>query len=306
MKILLTARGFLGEILEQRLLEQGYDVRVMGKEKNIVNMDNFHFNNITEDMLEKLDMGIHYIAPEWTPDLIVHNASIVSSVKGIEDPRNTFETNIMGTVNVLEYAKKNRTPVLFISSCKIQPNSRGALGSYGVSKVAGEEIVQDYWKIYGVPYIILRPASIYGVSQNGVSILGWITWFIKAAIHGYKIKIENDGNQTRDSIHVQDLADLILKIIPTFYEGANEIYEVGGGEEEAISINDLVEYLKEKSGIEIRTQASPTRRGDPYSLVMDPSKTMETWDWTPKYGIWAGVDEIYGIYSKNPELYDKE
>jgi nucleoside-diphosphate-sugar epimerase len=204
-------------------------------------------------------------------DLVVHNASIVSSTEGLNNPHETYETNIMGTVNTLEYCRKNRTPIIFISSCKVQPDSRGAWGSYGVSKVCGEAIVKDYWKIYGVPYIIVRPASIYGITQDGTSALGWITWFIKAHVHMYEVKVEGNGTQTRDSIHVKDLVDLLTRMVFSFYEGANQIYEAGNGEDGAISVNELIEHLSDK-GPELKKSYTSYRRGDPISLNMNPEK----------------------------------
>jgi CDP-paratose 2-epimerase len=276
MNVLLTAKGFLGGVLEAKLKEQGHIVEIMGRDKDVRIPANFK--------------GIDDI------DLVIHNAGIVSSLKGIEDPHTTYETNIMGTVNVLEFCKKKRTPIIFVSSCKVEPSSRGSFGSYGVSKIAGEFIVKDYWKIYGVPYIIVRPASIYGMTQDGVSILGWITWFIKAAIQDYEINIEGDGEQVRDSIHVEDLSDLLLKMVALFYEGAIKTYEVGGGEDESISVNELIKHLENKIERKLKTKFVSSRKGDPASLIMDPEATMEIWDWGPKIGIYDGIDSIYDYY----------
>lgn len=289
MKILLTARGFLGSLLERNLKDCGHEVVVMGREYDVRDKNSFS-----------------KISKKGEFDLVIHNASIVSSVKSIDDPHTTYETNLMGTVNVLELCKKNKTPIIFMSSCKVQPNSRESLGSYGVSKICGELIVKDYWKIYGVPYIIVRPASIYGISQDGTSILGWITWFIKAAIHGYKIDIEGDGEQLRDSIFVEDLVDLIIKMVSTFYEGANEVYEAGLGISGTISVNWLIDYLQKRVNKPANKHYTLTRRGDPYSLIMNPEKTMRIWDWKPKYGIREGIDMIYDYYEKHPGLFTKK
>ncbi len=285
MNILLTARGFLGGVLEAKLKEQGHIVEIMGRDKDVRIPANFK--------------GINDI------DLVIHNAGIVSSLKGLEDPHTTYETNIMGTVNVLEFCRKKRTPLIFISSCKVEPTSRLSWGSYGVSKVAGEAIIKDYWKTYGVPYIIVRPASIYGMAQDGVSILGWITWFIKATIHDYEIGIEGDGNQERDSIHVDDLSRLIVKMANLFFEGANETYEVGWGRDGTISVNDLIRYLERKSGKKLKTVNKPNRRGDPDSLIMSPDLANLIWDFTPKISIYQGVDDIYDYYLSHKEEFKK-
>ncbi|OPY29659.1 MAG: dTDP-glucose 4,6 dehydratase [Methanobacterium sp. PtaU1.Bin242] len=285
MNVLLTARGFLGGVLEKKLKEQGHIVEVMGRDKDVRIPANFK--------------GINDI------DLVIHNAGIVSSLKGLEDPHTTYETNIMGTVNVLEFCRKKRTPLIFISSCKIEPTSRLSWGSYGVSKVAGELIVKDYWKIYGVPYIIVRPASIYGMTQDGVSILGWITWFIKAAIHDYEINIEGDGEQRRDSIHVEDLGNLLVKMAGLFYEGANKAYEVGWGEEGTISVNELIRCLEKKSGKKLKTKTVSNRRGDPNSLIMSPEETNAVWDFKPKISIYQGIDDIYDYYLTHKEEFKK-
>jgi UDP-glucose 4-epimerase len=284
MNILLTARGFLGGVLEKELKRRGHIVEVMGRTKDVRFEKNFR------DLIDA--------------DLVIHNAGIVSSVKGIEDPRTTYETNIMGTVNVLEYCKKRRTPLIFISSCKVQPNSRDALGSYGVSKIAGELIVKDYWKVYGVPYIMIRPGSIYGISQDGVSILGWITWFIKAVVHDFEISIEGDGEQIRDSIYVDDLSDLIVRMSSTFYEGAIKTYDAGWGY--GISVNDVVKYLEKKTGKKMKVKYIDTRRGDPYSLIMSPRKTNVTWDWMPKVEIYKGIDLIFDYYNSHKEEFKKQ
>lgn len=282
MKVLITGnRGFVGSVLEDELNKR--NIKTVGMNRDRLNI-------LDQESFDKAG----------DVDLIVHTAGIVSSALSLEEPRDTYEVNIMGTVNVLEYARKARTPVIHFSSCKVEPNRRGVYGSYGVSKVCMEKIVKDYWRIYGVPYILLRPASIYGPTQDGSEILGWMTWFIKAALAGQEITINGDPCIARDSIYIDDLMHLLLKMVDCFYEGCNKTYEVGGGEEFTISLEQALDFVKDLSG-PIKSRLGRYRRGDPESLIMDPSETKEIWGWTPKIDPWEGITKIYGILSENSD-----
>lgn len=257
-------------------------------------------NNVVYFGKDKLDVRKPIAISSDTIDMIIHTASIVSSVQALGDPHLTYETNVMGTVNVMEFARKNRIPVINFSSCKIEPNSRGVRGPYGASKIIAEEITMDYWKCYGVPSISLRPASIYGPTQDGTEMLGWMTWFVKAILNGEEININGTDELERDSIFIDDLVGLVLRIVDNFYEGCKgaTYYEVGNPKDGVITLKDAIKVIEEHTGKKAKKiNYTHYRKADPVSLIMsNADKTMNIWDWEPKVPVEDGLRRICDYY----------
>ena len=175
MKVLVTGhKGFVGK----QLIKQLDDYIGMDLEKDITQEQYFHDIPKT--------------------DLVIHLASNCSNPKSIKNPVMDARISIIGTLNVLEYCRKHNVPILFFSTCRVYRDDDGSRPPYGLSKNTAEEYIKIYHKLYNIPYIILRPSTIYGTNQNGTVDAGWVYHFINSSINNKTITIFGDGNQTRD------------------------------------------------------------------------------------------------------------
>jgi len=174
------------------------------------------------------------------PDVIVHLAATCSTSGSIRDPMTTFRDTVLTAVNVLETARIPRIPVIVTSSVK----ARDGQTPYGAAKRMVEAWASEYRTAYNLPVIINRPGTVYGPGQEGSPESGWISWFLKAKAEGIPVVINGDGQQMRDLLHVSDYVRLLVKqaVDPDRYN-TGTVYDVGGGVRNAVTVNEIVEYL---------------------------------------------------------------
>lgn len=242
MKILVTgSSGFIGKYLVRRLETKheviGYDI------KNLFNVTNLK--------------GLKIVSKG--ADVIVHLAALVDERKSFEKPLEYFLTNLLGTINVLEVARKLGAKVIFASSAGIfQSHS-----PYTISKKQGEYWCKFYRRYYKTNVHILRFFNVYGKYNDK----GVIYEFMKRIKEGKTLTINGDGHQVRDYVHVSD----VVKVIEDFIEGSktDEIYEVGTGI--GTSVNELVDLLKEMTKKSIKTKHKPLKYPEArYSICQSP------------------------------------
>lgn len=238
MRIFVTgSEGFIGKHVVAAFRGAGHEVTGFDKKRG--------WNLVTQS-LESLK----------EPDLIIHLASSVSTPGSIERPVETFLDTVTTTVNVLEYARSEKVPVLITSSVK----ARDGKTPYGAAKVMVETWAREYHTAYGVPIIINRPGTVYGPGQEGSTESGWIAWFLRARGEGRKVMINGSGNQRRDLLHVHDYAALLQQQVDDYVLGkvgwCAQIEDVGGGVKNSVSVLEMVHYL----GLD--HEFGPVRYGD--------------------------------------------
>jgi len=267
-------------------------------------------------------------------DIITHAAAQVAVTTSLVDPRTDFEVNVLGTFNILEAARMAKTDpaVMFASTNKVYgsnvneiPVSKGAKrysfadGSikngipedfpvdlcehtpYGCSKLAADLYVQDYAQVYGLRTGVFRMSCIYGERQFGNEEQGWVMWFVIATLMGRPITIYGDGKQVRDVLYVSDL----MKAYDAFVESGlrGEIFNVGGGPDNTLSLLELLEMLEELTGKRTRISFSDWRRGDQKVYVSNISKANRKLNWKPKVGTRDGVRKLVGWVQRNSEFF---
>jgi nucleoside-diphosphate-sugar epimerase len=133
---------------------------------------------------------------------------------------------------------------------------------YGAAKRMVETWAFEYRSAYGLPVVVNRPGTVYGPDQEGSTESGWIAWFLEARSRGLKVTINGDGNQWRDLLHVGDYVRLVLTQLDSFKRyDTGEPWDVGGGYRNAVTVNEMVEYL----GLE--ATHGPARYGDARAYV---------------------------------------
>ncbi|HEY89758.1 MAG TPA: NAD-dependent epimerase/dehydratase family protein [Thermoflexia bacterium] len=255
-------------------------------------------------------------------DLILHLASQVAVTTSVAQPRADFESNALGTFNVLEAARlSGRAPsVLYASTNKVYGGmeqlavEEGATryryrdypygipetqpldfhSPYGCSKGAGDQYVRDYARIYGLRTVVFRQSCIYGPRQFGVEDQGWLAWFIIAALQGRPITIYGDGKQVRDVLYITDLLDAYDAATERIEQVAGEIFNVGGGPEQVLAIwSEFGPLLAELLGREIPVARDSWRPGDQRIYVSDIRKAQRVLGWEPQVSVRAGVARLY-------------
>lgn len=255
------------------------------------------------------------------PDVILHLAAQVAVTTSVENPREDFEINAQGTLNVLESARRQKSRPFFIYSStnkvygKMENEeiidegtryafARSAFGiaeshaldfhsPYGCSKGAADQYVRDYSRIYGVPSVVLRQSCIYGTRQFGVEDQGWIAWFIVASLLNKSITIYGDGKQIRDVLYVDDLISLYGSCIARKDIVRGKIYNVGGGTNFTLSLLELVGLIEKYSGKKVKYSFSDWRPGDQKVYVSDIRSITRDIGWKPAIDPQKGVEELY-------------
>ena len=143
---------------------------------------------------------------------------------------------------------------------------------YGCSKGSAEQYVRDYSRIYTLQTVVFRQSCIYGRHQFGIEDQGWIAWFTIAALLNKPIKLYGNGKQVRDVLFVDDLVDLYYLAITKINKVSGQIYNIGGGQANSISILELFDLLKNNHNLKIHYAKHDIRPGDQKIFISDNSK----------------------------------
>lgn len=326
--LIIGGAGFIGSNLANHFLQQKNNVTIFdnisrkGSEKNIEWLRKQHKNiNFVRDDVRSLN-GLSKAMKD--ADVVFHTASQVAVTSSIKNPREDFEINALGTFNVLEATRmcKNNPIIIFTSSNKVYgdnvnkitleenesrydyseqrfkkgipedfPTDSDVHSPYGCSKYVADMYMREYHNTYGLKTVVLRLSCIYGILQHGTTDQGWISYFLKSALSNHPIVIYGDGKQVRDILYISDLVtlfDLILKD-----SGFGEVYNIGGGYENTISLLELIEFLKEKFKLELKHSFSDWRQADQKVYYSDISKAKNDLKWTPTVSKEEGITKMY-------------
>jgi CDP-paratose 2-epimerase len=263
-------------------------------------------------------------------DAIIHLAGQVAVTSSVIDPREDFEINALGTLNILEAARLCPEPpiILFSSTNKVYggledvevaegeqhyrfvglPFGVGESrcldfhSPYGCSKGAADQYVRDYSRIYGLRTVVLRQSCIYGYRQFGVEDQGWVAWFLIASALGKPITVYGDGKQVRDILFVEDLVDAYEQSIAAIDRTQGCVYNIGGGPDNQMSLLELLAHIETLSGRAPEVSFAGWRPGDQRVFVSDIRKAREEMGWTPKTDTVTGIVKLYQWIQENLNL----
>ncbi len=223
------------------------------------------YTKIVQDIRGNLEDALR----NYEIDAIVHAAAQVSVVKSVEDPKFDAENNVIGTLNLLEYARKHDVEnFIYISSAAVygepkylpidEKHPTEPKSPYGLSKLVGEKYALLYGELYGLKVASIRPFNIFSDRQDPSSpYTGVISIFVQNALRGKPLIIHGDGKQTRDFVNVDDVVSLIKIVLE---KSATGIYNCGTGIE--VSILELARTVIELSGREVDIKYDAPRPGD--------------------------------------------
>jgi UDP-glucose 4-epimerase len=267
MNIIVTgSHGFIGKKLVQRLIEL---------EHTIISIDLENGYDITK---------WESIASIKDFDIVIHLAAISYVPKSYRIPREMFEVNIEGTLNMLELCRINNSRFVFTSSYVYgkphylpidEKHPTESFNPYCQSKLIGEDLCKCYNKDFGVPVIIFRPFNIYGPGQSEEFLIPFI---LKQIDEGKQIKLL-DSRPKRDFVHVDDVVSAYCKAI-NFDTSDFEIFNIGSGE--SYSVKEIAEILASRSGKKIRIEFSnESRNNEILDSVADINKAKKLIKWYP-------------------------
>jgi CDP-paratose 2-epimerase len=261
---------------------------------------------------------------------IYNFAAQVAVTTSLVDPRLDFEVNLGGTFNILEAARRHeQSPyLLFTSTNKVYGNSgdgqvrvegmryvpveSGAIDEsqpldfhspYGCSKGAADQYVRDYARIYGLRSVVFRMSCIAGPRQFGSEDQGWVAHFLYSALEGKPLKIYGDGRQVRDVLYVEDLLCAFEAAYENREHTAGQIYNIGGGEENSVSLLELMDRVEALTGARTGYNLGEKRVGDQLVYVTNHDKFSRATEWQPKVNLDGILKGIYRWYHSNRELF---
>ncbi|HIE41275.1 MAG TPA: NAD-dependent epimerase/dehydratase family protein [Candidatus Aenigmarchaeota archaeon] len=292
MRVLVTGgAGFIGSYLSKTLAE-----------KNEV----FIFDNLSTGTIENLSNNIAFIKGDLrnlkdlekipNVDIVFHLAAQVSVPYSISNPKEDAEINIIGTINLLEWCKKEKVKkVIYISSAAVygepiylpidEKHPTNPISPYGISKLAAEKYV-----LLCQTSIVLRLANVYGKGGVKEGEAGVIHIFADNLKENKSLKIFGDGTQGRDFIHIKDVINACLLTLN--YNGRKRIFNIGSGKETII--NQLVElFRKYKPDLEV--DYLEKRKGDTYKSYFDISRAKNELKFRPKIELEDGIKELLEV-----------
>jgi UDP-glucose 4-epimerase len=298
MKAVVTGgAGFIGSHLVEELRAQHADVHVIdmlaaGNDAYIPHGVHLH----------KVDINskeAHRIIVKEQPDVVFHLAAQVSVQQSMQDPYTDADTNISGTIRVLQACKEASVKkVIFSSTAAVYGNlqrERIAEHSpihpesyYGLSKWTAETYIRQFFHLHGLRYTILRYANVYGPRQLPKGDGGVVALFLNSILTDQPVCIYGDGQQTRDFIYVKDVAKANLAAIVRGHEETLHI-----STSNRISIYHLVEQLSLIHGAKIEIEYKKARAGDIRHSCLDNRKARKQLLWQPHYQIHEGLQEAY-------------
>lgn len=330
--------GFIGSNYVSELLQRGEQVTVFdnlsrsGARLNLEWLRTTYGDKAFQLIKGDVKDAVAITAAAKNADVIVHLAAQVAVTTSVNDPRNDFETNALGTFNVLEAARasKQKPIVIYASTNKVYGGMEDVgvtevedqytytdfpegisenrildfHSPYGCSKGTGDQYVRDYYRMYGIPTVVLRQSCIYGLRQFGVEDQGWVAWFIIAAITGRPITIYGDGKQVRDILFVEDLLNAYDLAIEKIDISAGQIYNLGGGPKNTISIwKQFGPMLEKLLGKSIPVAWGDWRPGDQKIYVSSIEKAKNQLGWSPKVNAQQGIERLFKWVNANCELF---
>ena len=339
MKILINGGGgFLGSNLAAEALKRKDSIQIVdnlsriGSEKNLNwlrSLGNFEFART--DVRDAA--AIESIIKTSRPDVIFHLAGQVAMTTSIADPRADFETNTMGSFNVLDAVRKHspETAVLYSSTNKVYGDLEDILyveeekryempdypngfdenlrldfrSPYGCSKGAADQYMLDFHRVYGLRTAVFRHSSMFGGRQFATADQGWIGWFCQKGIEiangqlAEPFTICGNGKQVRDVLVAEDMVDLYFKAVEAIDRISGNVFNIGGGNDNSFSLLELFDFISSTLKIKMNYTELPCRKSDQKVFIADIRKAQQMIGWFPRTDKYSGVANMLEWVKKN-------
>jgi UDP-glucose 4-epimerase len=297
VKILVTGgAGFIGSHVVDAYVAAGHEVAVLdslatGREENVNPAARLYRADVRN--LAQVQQAIG----DFRPEVVNHHAAQSEVPKSVADPGNDAEVNVVGGLNVLRASVDHSVRKVIFSSSggalygepDIVPNDEDhpvrPLSPYGTSKYAFEQYLATFQRTFGLNYTTLRYANIYGARQDFFAEEGRVVAiFASRMIEGKPLTIDWDGNQSRDMLHVGDVATANLAALD---KGDGGTFHISTGV--PVTVNDLFRKLALLTEYKLEPQRGPQRKGDVYRIALENRRAKEQLGWEPRILLEEGL-----------------
>ena len=297
--------GFIGSHVVDALVVRGDDVVVIddlsrGRRENL----NAGATLVTADIRDEGAVGA--VFDDARPAACFHLAAQADVRVSVADPALDCDVNVIGTIGVLEAAQRHGTQVIFSSTggamygeCESpapETAPREPLAPYGASKLAGEEYLATYNRLYGTAHVALRYGNVYGPRQDPHGEAGVVAIFFGRLAAGEPPRIFGDGRQTRDYVYVGDVVAATL----AGYGHRRGVFNVGTGRE--TSVVELAAACARVSGVGLEPVFAPPRLGELQRSVLDPSLAERDLGFRAATDLDAGLAETWRSVRSEGEI----
>jgi UDP-glucose 4-epimerase len=297
MKILVTGgAGFIGSHIADAFIAHGHQVTIIdnlvtGRRENVNAQATFH-------QIDICDAGVADIFECGQFDAVCHHAAQMDVRRSVVDPRYDAEVNILGTLNLLQQCQKTGVKKFIFASTggaiygeqvrfpADEEHPTWPASPYGISKLACEKYIYFFAQNYGLRYVFLRYANVYGPRQNPHGEAGVVAIFSTRLLKGEQAVINGEGKQTRDYVFVGDVvrANLLALNYPE-----NDYFNIGTGIE--TDVNTIYQRLNEAAGAGMPEHHGPAKEGEQLRSVLANDKARRLLDWQPKVALADGLKE---------------
>ncbi len=305
MRVLITGgAGFIGSHIADAYIAAGHEVLALdslwehggGRRANLPEKAAFVHMDIRDENVAR-------IFAEFQPDVVSHHAAQHSVAISAREPRYDADVNVIGMLNVLEAAVKTGVKkVIFASSAAtygnpervpvVESSPQRPVSPYGITKMVTEHYLRFYRAEKGLDFTALRYGNVYGPRQDPNGEAGVIAIFIGRFLKHEGVRIDWDGEQTRDYVYVKDVARANLAALE---RGSGECFVIGTGAR--TSVNDIYHALVDISGFEAPITRAERRAGDARDIGYDPALAREVLQWSAQTQLRDGMRETYEYFS---------
>lgn len=330
--------GFVGSNVAARLRQDGWQVALLDNLSRHGAADNLQWL-LASGKIEfvhgdtRNSSDVDRIIERLQPAAIFHLAGQVAMTTSMADPRRDFETNVVGSLNVLESVRRQKlkTSIVYASSNKVYGELRGVKlqeeslrytspgfpegvdenapldfqTPYGCSKGAADQYMLDYARVFGLNTVVFRHSTIFGGRQFATFDQGWVGWFCQQALAVKQnpkrevFTISGDGKQVRDLLFVDDAVSAYLAAVEKMESVRGEAFNIGGGMANSCSLLELFQILERSLDVRLEYRRLPWRHSDQKMFVADISKARRLLGWQPKISREAGIALMLDWTTKN-------
>lgn len=304
MRVVVTGgAGFIGSHVVDALVARGDEVAVVdslvtGTRENVPAEAVLHERDIREPLDDIFD--------EMRPEAVFHLAAQADVRVSVERPVYDAQVNVLGTILILEAARRHDAQVVFSSTGGAiygeadgplpEATDPAPLSPYGTAKLAGEEYVRAYNRLYGSKHVALRYGNVYGPRQDPHGEAGVVAIFLGALARSEQARIFGDGLQTRDYVYVGDVARATVSSLGQ--DGG--VFNIGTGRE--TSVVDLYELCRQIASSTLEAQPAPARLGELQRSVLDPELAASELGFRAMVDLEDGLEATWESVSGDPEL----
>jgi UDP-glucose 4-epimerase len=297
VRILVTGgAGFIGSHVVDAYIAAGHEVAVLdnfstGREANLNPSAEAHRIDLRDQP------GVEKLVATFRPEIVNHHAAQSEVPKSVADPTYDAQVNIVGGLNLLKACIDHDVAKIVFSSTggalygepDVVPADEDhpvrPLSPYGTSKFCFEQYLGTFKRTFGLEFTVLRYANIYGARQDFASEEGRVVAiFASRMLEGRPVTVDGDGEQSRDMLHVGDVATANLAALE---RGAGGTFHVSTGI--PVTVNDLFRKLAQLTGYRAVANTGPARKGDVYRIALDNTRARGELGWEPRINLEEGL-----------------